>query len=305
MPNTNIGLALGGGGAKGVAHIPVLKTLDELKLNVSKVTGTSIGAIMAVLYASGLSGNDIEELYLQLFQQEVSFWRKLINRESSDVIKWYDLLAPGFGSSTGLVQIHEMLDFVVDATGVKNIEDLKIPINIVAADFWSRQSVVFDSGDIKTALNASVALPGLFAPVRIGSQILVDGGAVNPVPFDLLQDCCDISIAVNVLGQKTPSNDDEMMPSLFEGLFNTFQIMEESIVREKMRHYKPDIYLKPDITDVRILDFHKYDIIYQQAEPIIEQLKSALNVLLENQQDKTVKKEAQKLFGRFLDKTKL
>lgn len=300
MNKPKIGLALGGGGAKGVAHIPVLKTVDELKLNVSKITGTSIGAIMAVLYASGLSGEDIEQLYQQLFQQEVSFWRKLISRESTDVIKWYDLLAPGFGSNTGLVQIQEMLDFVVDATGVKKIEDLKTPVNIVAADFWQRQAVIFDSGDIKTALNASVALPGLFAPVRIGKQVLVDGGAVNPVPFDLLQNCCDISIAVNVLGQKSPSSDDEIMPSLFEGLFNTFQIMEESIVREKMRHYKPDIYLKPEITDVRILDFHKYDMIYHQAEPIIEQLKSALEVLLESRKQESFGKEVKKAIGNLL-----
>lgn len=281
MRTTKIGLALGSGGAKGVAHIPVLKTIDELGLNVSKVTGTSVGAVMAVLYASGLSGRDIEILYQQLFQQEVNFWRKLISRENSDVIKWYNLLAPGFGGNNGLIQINDMLDFVVNATGVKNLEDLKIPVNIVAADFWERKSVVFDSGDIKTALNASVALPGLFAPVRRGSQILVDGGAVNPVPFDLLQGHCDISIAVNVLGQKIPNGESGIMPSLFESLFNTFQIMEESIVREKMRVYKPDIYLKPDITGVRVLDFHKYDMIYQQAEPIIEQLKSALAILLE------------------------
>lgn len=278
MQQQKIGLALGGGGAKGLAHILAIQKLDDLSLNVNSLSGSSIGAVIAVLYASGLSGKDIEDIYHSLFVHDGNFWQELFAKQDRG-IKWYDLLTPGFNSSSGMLHIDDFLDFVIEKVAVKNIEELSVPVNIVAADFWRRKAVVFCEGDLKQALKASVSLPGIFTPVQIGDQILVDGGAVNPVPFDLLDSDCDITIAINVLGEKQPK-ESELMPSLFEALFNTFQIMEESIVQEKLKQHRPSIYLKPDIQDVRVLDFHKFDEISEQSQVMLEQLEAALPALL-------------------------
>lgn len=279
MQQQKIGLALGGGGAKGLAHILAIQKLDDLGLSVSSLSGSSIGAVIAVLYASGLSGKEIEAIYHSLFVHNGNFWQELFAKQDRG-IKWYDLLTPGFNSSSGMFHIDEFLDFVIKKVGVNTIEQLKVPVKIVAADFWQRKAVVFSRGDLKQALKASVSLPGIFSPVQIGEKILVDGGAVNPVPFDLLDSDCDITIAINVLGEKQPK-EGELMPSLFEALFNTYQIMEETIVQEKLKQHRPSIYLKPDIQDVRVLDFYKFEEISQQSQIMLEQLEAALPALLE------------------------
>jgi NTE family protein len=103
-----------------------------------------------------------------------------------------------------MFHIDEFLDFLIKQIQVERIEQLPIPVRIVAADFWRREAVVFDEGDIRTAIKASVSLPGIFSPVQFEDRILVDGGAVNPVPFDLLDSDCEITIAINVLGEKQP-----------------------------------------------------------------------------------------------------
>jgi NTE family protein len=139
--------------------------------------------------------------------------------------------------------------------------------------------VVFDSGPIIPALAASFALPGVFKPVVLGEQVLMDGGSVNPLPYDLLQDECDFIIAIDVMGQRRPNGD--LLPSYSESLFNSFQIAEKSIVREKFRRQPPDLYIEVEVEGVAVLDFHKVDEIFAQAESARLQLKSALQGLVD------------------------
>ena len=108
--------------------------------------------------------------------------------------------------------------------------ELEIPLKVVASNFWSRQQVVLDHGPLIPAIRASMSLPGLFEPVKIRNQVLIDGGAVNPVPFDLLPKDCDLTIAVDVIGDRTVS---EKIPSLSEAVFNTYQIMQKEYYSRK------------------------------------------------------------------------
>ena len=250
LKHKRIGLALGGGGAKGLAHIPMLEVFDELGIRPYRIAGTSIGSVMGSLYAAGLSGADIRQIIDRLTVSQDENW--LDTLFSEDVLEWFRFLEPSMGKG-GLVESDALLKFLLDIIKVPNFRQLEIPLSIVATDFWSREQVVFDSGDIETALKASIAVPGLFNPVPYRDTVLVDGGLVNPVPYDLLFDDCDVVVAIDVLGTRTAGADNH--PSYFETTFNTFQIMQAAIMQEKMRHQPPDIYIKPDIRDIRVLEF--------------------------------------------------
>jgi NTE family protein len=133
---------------------------------------------------------------------------------------------------------------------------------------------VLDEGELAPAIQASMSLPGVFTPVTMGENVLIDGGAVNPVPFDLLPSDCDLTIAVDVIGRRDAGPD--RMPSLQEAIFNTFQIMERSIVREKLRNSSPDIYIEIEISNIRALEFYKADQVFKQAQTAKDQLKREL-----------------------------
>lgn len=272
---TTIGVALGGGGAKGLAHVAVLRTLDAMGVRVAALSGTSIGAIIGAGYASGKSGEELEDALERVLAMPRSFEEL---RNGRRLFGWLDLLGFEFGKSS----ILEADSFVLQMQhyiGAETFEELAVPLDVVAADFWSRTEVVMNSGPLMPAVSASFCLPGIFQPVVIDGKILIDGGCVNPVPFDLLRDRCDIVIAVDVLGQRVP--DEDMMPNFSEALFNSFQIAESSIVREKMKSSKPDIFLQPDIRDVRVLDFSKSAQIYEQTAATCERLRVELSALLD------------------------
>ncbi|WP_191250935.1 patatin-like phospholipase family protein [Kordiimonas sediminis] len=266
-----LGIALGGGGAKGLAHIPILEVLDDLSIPVHQIAGTSIGAIIGAFYAAGMKAGEIRKILDEILRMEKDIWREMFERRVG--VKWYDLIMPN-ASGPGLLNVDGLLDFLRERIPVERFEDLQIPLTIVASDFWRRSEVVFREGDILTAISASIALSGIFSPVILDGRVLVDGGAVNPVPLDHLEKC-SFTIAVNVLGEKSPVGED-IAPGVFEAIFNTYQIMQESIVREKMKHQQPNIYLKPEIRDVRVLEFHKWDSIYRQAEDCVNDLRAAL-----------------------------
>jgi NTE family protein len=269
-----IGLALGGGGAKGLAHIAILEVLDEFGIRPHCIAGTSIGAIIGVLYASGHRGREIHEAVARFSFREEDGWGDLLDRKN-DILKWLDIINLNW-SGSGLLKADAFLEQLIQHTQGTNFDDLQIPLKVVAADFWKREQVVLDRGELKPAIQASMALPGVFNPVVLGRQVLVDGGAVNPVPFDVIDDC-DLVIAVNVMGTRTESAD--LVPSMTEAVFNTFQIMQASILRHKLRQKAPDIYISPDITDIQMLEFYKADQVFQQSASACEELRQKLRSL--------------------------
>lgn len=269
-----VGIALGGGGAKGLAHIALLEAIDRLDVEIVAISGTSIGAIVGTLYASGMSGREIGEGIKELLTIPASLGEA---KKSKQFFGWIDLLSLELGRSH-LLQADAFVSLLSETLGVENFEDLKIPTSVVAADFWKREEVVFSSGPIIPAVAASFCLPGVFKPVVIDGRVLVDGGCVNPVPFDLIRPHCDILIAIDVLGKRVPQ--DDLMPTYTEALFNTFQIAETTIVNQKMKSHPPDIYIEPAISGVKVLDFHKADQVYNQTQSECVRLVSELEALL-------------------------
>ena len=256
-----IGLALGGGGARGLAHIPMLEVFDELGLRPHRIAGTSIGAVMGTLYASGMSAGDIRVLVDRLTVSDDEFWLSSLFDE--DVGRWWDFLDLRLGRG-GLVDTDAFVSFIEETTGVTDFEQLGIPLKIVATEMWERKQVVFQDGNLRPALQASIAIPGLFSPVQHQGRVLVDGGLANPVPYDLLFDDCDLVVAVDVSGVRNSVADEE--PGYFEILFSTMQVMQTSILHEKMKLRPPDIYIRPEIEDIRVLEFNRVNEIYDQAQ---------------------------------------
>lgn len=270
----SVGIALGGGGAKGLAHIAILDVLDELDVDVVAISGTSIGAIIGTLYASGMSAAEIRQAIDSLLATPRSLEEAL---EAKRLFGWLELLSPELGRKH-LLQADAFISELRELLGLENFEELKIPMHVVAADFWNRKEVVFSTGPIMPAVAASFCLPGVFKPVVIDDMVLVDGGSVNPVPFDLIRDRCDILIAVDVLGNRIPK--DDPIPTFMEALFNTFQIAEKTIVIQKLKSHAPDLYIEPAIDNVKVLEFQKAEQIYQQTAPECRRLKSELRSLL-------------------------
>lgn len=271
-----IGIALGGGGAKGLAHIPMLEVIDEFEIKPHQIVGTSIGAIIGVLYASGYTGQEIREGINEMsFMEGDKFTDVLVKK---DLFKWFDYIEIDKSGKALLNADRFLEDLMQDVKGT-TFEDLKYPLKIVASDFWKRKQVVLDSGELRPAIQASMALPAIFKPVVINGQVLVDGGAVNPVPYDLL-DKCDVVIAVDVMGNRTESND--LIPTLSEAVFNTFQIMQASILMQKLTDHPPDIYIAPEIVDIKMLEFYKADQIFKQAQSAKDLLRRKIERLLEN-----------------------
>lgn len=271
-----IGLALGGGGAKGLAHILMLEAFDELSITPAVVTGTSIGAVLGMLYCAGMSAVQIRQKMLELTITRQDTLRDIVTRKS--LRKWFGILDPEFNGH-GLLNADGFLDYLLELVPARDFADLKIPLRVVAADFWQREECVMDNGLLKPAIKASMCLPGIFTPTVVGSKVLVDGGAVNPVPYDILPKDCTLTVAVDVMGRRSESP--AGVPDLMNAVLNTFQIMQRSITREKLRAAQPDIYLEPDIIDIGMLEFHKAPDIFAQAQPAKDQLKRLLQHRIE------------------------
>lgn len=272
-----IGVALGGGGAKGLAHVLMLEALDELKLKPSYITGTSMGAVTGVLYCSGLSAKEVRQVISEITITENDTLRDVMTKKR--VFKWLNFMAPQFEGG-GLLKAESFINFLLESIKARTFEELVIPLRVVASDFWTREQVVLEHGELAPAIQASMSLPGVFTPVTMGENVLIDGGTVNPVPFDLLPTECDLTIAIDVIGRRTAGTD--RMPSIQEAIFNTFQIMEKSIIREKLRTTAPDIYVEVEISDIRALEFYKADQVFKQAQQAKDQLKSELELRIYN-----------------------
>ncbi len=264
-----IGLALGGGGVRGLAHIPVLETLDDLGIKPSIISGTSMGAIIGALYASGMSGKEIRERIKRHLILKDDTWRDIIAKKSN----LYKLVrAFSWELSHGwFINTQEFLEYLFSEIKIQTFEELNVPLLVLAADYWTAEEIVLDAGDLLPALQASMAVPGVFAPVCIGGRVHIDGGVVNLVPYDHLLERSDFTIAVDVSRVRHPSKNE--IPSALESVLGAFNIMQTSALAEKMRHRKPDIYVKPEIQDVRMFDFGRAEEVFLQAKPAVDFLR--------------------------------
>jgi NTE family protein len=265
-----IGLALGSGGAGGLAHIAMLEVLEELSIRPDAISGSSIGAVVGALYAAGLDSQGIRELFKEFGESAMNPFSGLWNDD--DGLGWTDLLGLDLDND-GLISTDGFLELVGSYIEARDFADLEIPLKIVATDYWSGEPVVITEGDLFRAIKASMAVPGLFAPVKDDDRLLIDGGVSNPLPWDLLEEQ-DLVIAIDVTGIRAPSPDGP--PDLTKLLFKTFEIMQQSIIRQKLATAPPDIYIKPELDDVRLLYFDRVDEVISQASAAADELRRKL-----------------------------
>jgi len=269
-----IGLALGAGGANGLAHIAMLEALEGMNIRPHRISGSSIGAVVGALYASGMPAAEIRRLVERSFiDSDQDVLRKLVSDRS---MHWLELLDLQVGNG-GLLDSRKILSHFYDSIAADTFADLEIPLDVVAGDLWRTEQVVLDSGALLPAVQASMAIPGVFQPVEIEGRVLIDGGTVNPVPWDLLFEDCDVVVAIDVSGVRSRP---EGETGYFDILFNSIKVMQQAIVTAKLRHRAPDILIAPEIRDIRALEFYEAAAVFEQAEPAKKQLEKKLEALL-------------------------
>lgn len=270
-----VGIALGAGGANGLAHIAMLEVLDELEVRPHRIAGASIGAVVGAMYASGMPASEIKDLAKEVFATTET--GDLQEWVSDKVAEWFELIELEVGNG-GLLDSQRILSHFYRSIDADAFSDLEIPLDIVAGDLWNKEQVVLNSGPLLPAVQASMAIPGVFEPVVLGNRVLIDGGTVNPVPWDLLFEDCDIVIAIDVSGIRSRPESNEH--SYFEILFNSIKVMQKAIVAEKMRYRRPDIMIAPKVKDVRSLEFYAVDKVFEQSKTAKERFKSELAALV-------------------------
>ncbi len=238
------------------------------------ITGTSIGAIFGACYAAGLSPKTIRAVTQDALGARFDMLRQLFAARSDPVSKLLNLL-PVRGS---LLKAEALLDLVLPDRVPHDFADLEIPLKIVATDFYAQRPVIFDKGPLRRAIAASMSLPALFSPVMIDDRAHMDGGMTNPLPFDLIEEC-DITIAIDVTGT-VRAGEPSTPPSAFNALIASSQIFQHTIIQEKLRVKRPDIYIDVGVNQFLALEFHKVTQIMQAAEPAKAAFKAELSKLL-------------------------
>jgi NTE family protein len=272
-----IGLALGGGSARGLAHIVILETLDELGLKPAAIVGTSMGAICGALYAAGVPAADIRAGFVKELTSRAAYLRRLVGKLGGGISSLWSIRRPSVIDNVTLFEM--VLPDILHC----DFAALKIPFFAVAADFYAIEQVVLDRGPLIPALAASCALPAWARPVVLDGRVLIDGGYVNPVPFDVVKGRADLTIAVDVTGDTRPRGAFKagMVPRPLEAMTGATQLLFHSVTREKLKWVAPDILIRPAVGTFSSFDFFRIGDILAAAEPAREELKRKLAQCLE------------------------
>jgi NTE family protein len=245
-----IGLALGGGAAQGFAHIVVLEALDELGIRPVAIAGTSMGAIVGATYAAGMSGAEIRRYAAGLF------------RRRSDVLARLWQLRPRrlgeLSLGLGHFDLVKVLRNFMPPFLPERIEELATPLTVIATDFYAGTEAVIRSGPLVPALAASSAVPILFQAVTFEDRVMIDGGCVNPVPYDRLDDV-DVVIASDVVS--LPRGDPRRVPGPVQTAFGSVVLVLNTILQEKLRTERPDLLIRPPTGVFGPMDFAKAEAI--------------------------------------------
>ncbi|MDL1972752.1 MAG: patatin-like phospholipase family protein [Deltaproteobacteria bacterium] len=272
-----IGLALGGGAARGGAHIGVINALKAANIPIDYVAGTSIGALVGGFLAIDKM-DALEQLVLGLD------WKT--------IIKFFDVVFP----KVGLVEGKKVEEILRKSLGEVDIKELPIPFAAVATDIVSGEEVILNAGDIVEAIRASIAIPGIFTPIKWQDRILVDGGLVNPVPVNVVKKMgAEIVIGVDVNAKvviptmqkmkKLTSKDKETkeaFPNIIEIIMSAIYIMEQQITKYKLASDKADILIEPEVGHIGFLEFHRTPETiaegYKTATEKMKEIKALANV---------------------------
>ena len=228
-----IGLALGGGAARGFAHIGVIKALESQGIVPDIVVGTSAGSVVGALYAAGNSGFALQKMAIEMDEAGITDWT-----------------VPFFAKTAGILKGEALQNYVNKAINNQPIEKMKIPFGAVATDLHTGTSILFRRGNTGLAVRASSSVPGIFQAVKIGEHDYVDGGLVSPVPVQYAREMgADFVIAVNISSQPETQATD----SSLEVLLQTFTIMGQSINRHELKG--ADVVISPSLGKMKSNDF--------------------------------------------------
>ena len=268
-----IGLALSGGGARGLAHIGVLKVLERENIRVGCISGTSMGGIIAALYAAGW-----DALSLEREARRMTGVRELI--------KLVDIRAP----RRGLLSGQNVRDYLAEFIDPQlTFEDLKIPTALKAVDINSGQQVDLKTGNLLDAVLATSAFPGIFPHVKVGDRSLVDGGVLNNLPLDLIAQMGANKILAVDVSPRYPGTDPDgapatisRLPTMAQDVYRTVMLMLHAITETRIEHFPPDLLLAPEIPcDIGIFSgFPKAEEIIRAGELAADQHTAELNSLV-------------------------
>jgi len=236
--SAKVALVLSGGAARGLAHVGVLKSWQEKKLPLDLIVGTSVGAIVGALYASGMDGAEIDRIIAGLN------WNELIE---------FRVTPARILNLNSIISSEKMGDWMFSHMGDKKFSDLKIPFLCVACDIRTGEKIVFRDGDLIPAVRASSCIPGIFEPVEYRHRVLVDGGVVDNVPTDLaLAEGADMIVASWTGGSRWLSDSRSIIAVL------TQVISVSGTVLSRRQLEKADVVIEPDLRDVSPLDLDKF-----------------------------------------------
>ncbi len=253
-----IGLALGGGAARGFAHIGVIKALEAQGIVPEIVVGTSAGSVVGALYASGLNGFALQKTAMAMDEATISDWA-----------------LPLFGKSTGVLKGEALQSYVNKAIGNVPMERLKIRFGAVATDLRTGQPILFNKGNTGMAVRASSAVPSVFQPVKIGANTYVDGGLVAPVPVKYTKDMgAEFIIAVNI----SSATEGAATASSLDVLMQTFSIMGQRLNHFELK--EADVVITPNLGNMGSADFSNRNLAIlageQAAAAVMPQIKAKL-----------------------------
>lgn len=251
-----IGLALGGGAARGFAHIGVIKALESQGIYPDIVVGTSAGSVVGAMYAAGNSGFALQKMALEMDEATISDWS-----------------LPLFSRSSGVLKGEALQAYVNRMVAQAPIEKLRKPFGAVATDLSSGQAILFQRGNTGAAVRASSAVPGVFQPVKINEHQYVDGGLVSPVPVRFAREMgADLVIAVNISSQPEVQNGGNTLDVLLQ----TFTIMGQSLNQFELK--QAEIVIRPELAGMKGSDFAGRNLAILAGE------KAAMSVMVELKQ---------------------
>ena len=257
-----IGVALGGGGARGLAHVLVLEVFDELNIRPSIIAGTSIGALIGSAYAAGMSAKHIRAHLSETLDDRFYLIRQIFGARSQPFRKLFSVLP----LRSALLDPLVLLDLVLPTGMPQDIGDCLIPFRAVATNMQTREATVFENGALRERIAASIAIPVLFAPVTIDGIVYADGGLVNPLPLDVLKGAADITIGIDVTGERD-GRPMTSQPSVTTMLVHSVAAFQKTIIQQNLKAEPPDIYLDLDVGQFGALQFNKINEILEAAAP--------------------------------------
>lgn len=262
MKNRKIGYALGGGGARGVAHIGVLKILESIKLQPEFLAGSSFGAVIAASLALGMTTEEIET--------------EVISKRKRDIFRMIDFSRP----RRSILKGDKLTTYLNEVFQDKSFSDIIIPLVIVATDLNSGKEVLIKKGKIVDALKASIAVPGIFPPVKIDDKLLVDGGVANPTPVDVVKKMG----ADKVIGVDLMMRHKEFLkePNILKTLLHSYEIIRNQVVEYKIKEAEDyAIVIRPRLKgSVDSFKFHDLTTFMKAGEEAAkEKIKEIKNML--------------------------